>query len=136
MTTTAEHPDGYTALKANLHSDDLSVRFNAGLDLVKLGKVDGIPVLIEAFEHESAVMRLFHAGRTLIELGEPAVPALNNALLSDNIQVRVAAAYTLYQIDNDRLDELLPIVMTVLEGENPHSYRNCRYNEKLSSVVS
>ena len=104
-----------------LTSSDPAVRFNAGLDLVKQGDPAGIPAVIEGFEHESPSVRLFHAGKALANLGAPAIPALETALTNDNPQVRMAAAHTLYQIDNRRLDQLLPLAITALQGDNQHA---------------
>ena len=46
-----------TQLRAALLADDWDVRFNAGLDLVKLGQTDGIPALIEGLGHQSRAVR-------------------------------------------------------------------------------
>src|SRR3954451_7745352 len=110
-----------TMLRQALASDDQSVRFNAGLDLVKLGDAAGVPALVEAFAHESGVVRLFHAGRTLAAFGSAAVPALEAALTSANPQVRVDAAYTLVTIDPGRAAALVPIAVDVLNGDDPEA---------------
>ena len=60
-----------TQLRAALLADDWDVRFNAGLDLVKLGQTDGIPALIEGLGHQSRAVRNFHAGKALIQFGRP-----------------------------------------------------------------
>lgn len=109
------------AANAALTSGDPAVRFNAGLDLVKQGDPAGIPAVIEGFEHESPSVRLFHAGKALVNLGAPAIPALETALTADNPQMRMAAAHTLYQIDNHRLDQLLPLAISMLRGDNQHA---------------
>lgn len=115
MTTiTSSDSDRIATLQAALHSPDAAVRFNAGLDLVKLGDVAGIPPLIEAFQHESAAVRLFHAGQALVQLGAPAVPMLTTALKSDNPLVRIDAAFVLYQIEPARFAALLPILSEAL----------------------
>jgi HEAT repeat protein len=117
MTQAADDPERNRTLKEALRSDDASIRFNAGLDLVRQKDVAGIPALIEAFEHESGVVRLFHASRALAELGELAVPALMAALASESSLTRVDAAYTLYRIDPSRFEELLPVAIAAL-GED------------------
>ncbi|MCE7987979.1 MAG: HEAT repeat domain-containing protein [Caldilinea sp. CFX5] len=105
------------AAHAALASDDPAVRFNAGLDLVKQGDAAGIPAVIEGFAHDSPSVRLFHAGKALAKLGAPAIPALEMALTADNPQVRMAAAHTLYQIDPSRLDQLLPLAIAAIQGD-------------------
>ncbi len=107
-----------TKLKAALLSDDWAVRFNAALDLVKLGNLDGIPALIEGLGHHSRVVRNFHAGQALAGLGDKAIPALSNALESDNIRVRVAAANILQQIDGDGVDSFLSVAADVLDADD------------------
>jgi HEAT repeat protein len=67
-----ENTEHVVTLRQSLQSDDHAIRFNAGLDLVKLGDVAGVPALIEAFAHESAVVRLFQAAKAQIQFGEPA----------------------------------------------------------------
>ena len=109
-------------LMAALTADDWAVRFNAGLDLAKLGHVDGVPVLIEALEHPSQVVRNFHAGAALVSLGEKATPALVSVLNATNVSVRAAAANTLHQIDNARADELLPLVLDALDSDEPEAH--------------
>ena len=66
---TSEEDRNLTKLRAALLADDWAVRFNAGLDLVKLGQTDGIPALIEGLEHHSRAVRNFHAGKALIQFG-------------------------------------------------------------------
>ena len=69
---TSEEDRNLTKLRAALLADDWAVRFNAGLDLVKLGHVDGIPAvlgLIEGLGHQSRAVRNFHAGKALIQFG-------------------------------------------------------------------
>ena len=107
-----------TKLRSALLADDWSVRFNAGLDLVKQGYVDGIPALIEGLEHDSPAVRNFHAGKALIDLGDKAIPALSSALGSSNIRVRAAAANTLQQIDSAGADELLSVALDVLDSDD------------------
>ncbi|MFN8490502.1 MAG: HEAT repeat domain-containing protein [Caldilineaceae bacterium] len=118
MTPPTLNPEQIAKLKQALQSDDAAVRFNAGLDLAKVGNPTGIPALIEAFEQESIVVRLFHASQALRKLGELAVPALSTALAAPNPQVQMAAAYTLYHIDPTRLDELLPLAITMLQSDH------------------
>ncbi len=115
MTTQTDSPH------TSLTSADPAVRFNAGLDLVKQGDPAGILAVIEGFEHDSPSVRLFHAGKALAKLGAPAISALETALTNDNPQVRMAAAHTLYQIDNHRLDQLLPLAISALQGDNQHA---------------
>ncbi|HLF88193.1 MAG TPA: HEAT repeat domain-containing protein, partial [Anaerolineales bacterium] len=105
-------------LKQALESEDASIRFNAGLDLVKAGDPAGVPALIEAFEHSSSVLRTFHAGQALVALGKPAVPALLDALEAEGIQTRVDAAITLAQIDSSYLEKVFPIVEEGLRSDN------------------
>lgn len=105
-------------LRQDLHNPDAAIRFNAGLDLVKAGDITGVPALIEGFAHESPSVRLFHASRALAAYGQPAVPALSAALQADSPQVRVAAAYTLYQIDPAQLATVLPIALAAVGGDN------------------
>ncbi|MCB0121110.1 MAG: HEAT repeat domain-containing protein, partial [Caldilineaceae bacterium] len=100
-----------------LNSSDPAVRFNAGLDLVRQGDPTGIPALIEALGHESASVRLFHAGKALVQLGQPAIPALEQALQSELPQVRIAAACLLYQIEPARFAALLPYLNAALQSE-------------------
>lgn len=115
MTTTVD-PTPIARLQEALQSSDAALRFNAGLDLVKQGDMTGIPALIEALAHESGSVRLFHAGQALIKLGEPAIPALEEALRADNPLVRIAAACILYQIEPTRFDELLPFLNEALQS--------------------
>ncbi|MBV7334601.1 HEAT repeat domain-containing protein [Chloroflexi bacterium TSY] len=119
--TTSNNTGNVSELKKRLENADPSVRFNAGVDLVRLGETAGIPAIIEAFEHESVFVRLFHAAKALIEMGEPAVPILNETLQSENKLRRVDAAFALYHIDQERLDELLPIVLAILDETDPTS---------------
>ena len=107
-----------TKLRSDLLADDWSVRFNAGLDLVKQGYVDGVPALIEGLEHDSPAVRNFHAGKALIDFGDKAIPALSSALGSSNIPVRAAAANTLQQIDRARADALLSVALEVLDSDD------------------
>ena len=107
-----------TKLRSDLLADDWSVRFNAGLDLVKQGYVDGVPALIEGLEHDSPAVRNFHAGKALIDFGDKAIPALSSALGSSNIRVRAAAANTLQQIDRARADALLSVALEVLDSDD------------------
>lgn len=116
MTTSLASPDRIADLQTALQSPDPAIRFNAGLDLVKAGDVTGIPALIEAFEHESASVRLFHASKALVHLGKPAVPALEQALHAAHPQVRIDAACTLYQIEPDRFSTLLPFLNEALQA--------------------
>ena len=106
------------AIRRALRSDDQAVRFNAGLDLAKLGDLDGLPAVIEGLGHYSGVLRNFHAGKALIGLGEGAVPALSTALDSDNVRIRTAAANILHQIDGTRADELLSIALGTLDTDD------------------
>ena len=117
--TISPETERMVTLREALSNSDSAIRFNAGLDLVKLGDVTGIPALIEAFEHESSSVRLFHGSQALVQLGKPAVPALEVALLSDNPQVQIDAACTLYQIEPDRFSALLPILNAALQSDNP-----------------
>lgn len=121
MTSPTMNSEQTTQLKQALQSEDAAVRFNAGLDLSKAGDPAGIPALIEAFEQESIVVRLFHASQALRKLGDLAVPALTTALTSPNPQVQMAAAYTLYHIDPTQVDELLPLAITLLQGDHPQA---------------
>ena len=105
-------------LRAALLADDWAVRFNAGLDLVKLVHVDGIPALIEGLGHQSRVVRNFHAGTALISLGDNASPALAAELESTNIRVRSAAANILQQIDGAGADEFLSVAIDVLDSDD------------------
>jgi HEAT repeat protein len=106
------------AQAALLSHPDPAVRFNAGLDRVKAGDTAGVPALIEAFTHDSGVVRLFHAGKALIELGTPAVPALEAALADPRARVRVDAAVVLGRIDPSRREGLLPLVVAALGEED------------------
>jgi HEAT repeat protein len=106
-------------LKQSLNDADQSIRFNAGLDLAKLGDADSIPALIEGFQADSFITRLFHAGQALTVLGDAAVPALTDALNSDNETVRVDAAFTLCKIDPTRTHELLSVAIDALHNWNP-----------------
>ncbi|MEZ4673900.1 MAG: HEAT repeat domain-containing protein [Caldilineaceae bacterium] len=106
-----------TAVREALNSSDPAVRFNAGLDLVRQGDATGIPALIEALGHESASVRLFHAGKALVQLGQPAIPALEQALQSELPQVQIAAACLLYQIEPARFTDLLPYLNAALQSE-------------------
>ncbi|MEZ4862859.1 MAG: HEAT repeat domain-containing protein [Caldilineaceae bacterium] len=117
MPATISDPAQPTPLHAALQNEDAAVRFNAGLDLVKQGDLTGVPALIEALGHESGSVRLFHAGRALVKLGQPAIPALEQALQSDNPQVRIAAACILYQIEPARFAALLPLLNDALRSE-------------------
>ena len=114
--TTAERIPG---LKEALSNADPAVRFNAALDLVKQGDGTGIPILIEAFTHESGAVRLFHASKALVQLGQPAVPALTAALQSNHPQVRIDAACTLYQIVPTHFSSLLPLLTEALQSADP-----------------
>ena len=107
---------------AALMADDWAVRFNAGLDLVKLGHVHGVPALIEALEHPSQAVRNFHAGAALIGLGDKATPALVSALNATSVRVRAAAANTLHQIDGGRVDELLTVALDALDSDDPEAH--------------
>lgn len=118
MTTQTAALDQVVKLQQALQSDDAAVRFNAGLDLAKLGNPSGIPALIEAFEQESSVVRFFHASNALRTLGAPAVPALTIALAAPNPQVQIAAAYTLYRIDETWLEQLLPLAIQFVQTDH------------------
>lgn len=115
----ARDADPIDALKGRLEDPDPTIRFNAGLDLVKRGDPSGVQPLVEAFEHESPVVRLFHAGRALGELGAPAVPALEAALRDARARVRVDAALTLWRVDPARRDALLLIATEALADADP-----------------
>ena len=104
-------------LRADLQVGDWAVRFNAGLDLAKLGHVDGVTVLIEGLGHQSHAVRNSYAGKALISLGDKAIPALSSALGSSDIRVRAAAANTLQQIDSARADSLLSVAVEVLDSD-------------------
>lgn len=119
MTTMLTPPEHITALKEALNNADPAVRFNAALDLVNHGDVTGIPFLIEAFSHESGAVRLFHASKALVNLGQPAVPALSAALQSVHPQVRIDAACTLYQIVPTQFSRLLPLLTEALQSAEP-----------------
>ncbi|MBV7330795.1 HEAT repeat domain-containing protein [Chloroflexi bacterium TSY] len=106
-------------LKQSLNASDQSIRLNAALDLAKLGDADSIPALIEGFQADNLVTRLFHAGEALTELGDVAVPALTAALDADHETVRVDAAYTLWKIDSTRINELLPVAIETLRSWDP-----------------
>ncbi|MCB0184399.1 MAG: HEAT repeat domain-containing protein, partial [Caldilineaceae bacterium] len=114
-TSAAQNP--LTPPTAALTSSDPAVRFNAGLDLVRQGDPTGIPALIEALGHESASVRLFHAGKALVQLGQPAIPALEQALKMDAPQVQIAAACLLYQIEPAQFADLLPYLNAALQSE-------------------
>ena len=114
---TQKSPD-LPKLKQALDSEDASIRFNAGLDLVKAGDPAGVPALIEAFEHDSSVLRIFHASTALVKLGKPAIPALLEALNAEGIQTRVDAAITLAQIDSTYLEQIFPIIEAGLRSDN------------------
>jgi HEAT repeat protein len=120
-TTSNVTSDTLAALQHALQHEDPVIRFNAGLDLVKAGDVAGVRALIEGFAHESASVRLFHASRALVKLGVAAIPDLESALQSANPQVRVAAAYTLYQIEPLRAHELVPVAISALDEANSHA---------------
>ena len=115
---TSEENRNSTKLRAALLADEWAVRFNAGLDLVKLGHVDGIPALIEGLGHQSRAVRNFHAGTALVSLGDKAIPALSAALESNNIRVRAAAANILQQIDSAGADEFLSVAIDVLDSDD------------------
>ena len=119
MTTILTKTERITALKEALDNADPAVRFNAALDLVNQGDVTGIPILIEAFTHESSSVRLFHASKALVQLGQPAVPALTAALQSNHPQVRIDAACTLYQIVPTHFSSLLPLLTEALQSADP-----------------
>ncbi len=72
--------------------------------------------MIEALAHESASVRLFHAGQALVQLGQPAILALEQALLADQAQVRIAAACILYQIEPTRFSTLQPHLNEALQS--------------------
>ncbi|MBV7333389.1 HEAT repeat domain-containing protein [Chloroflexi bacterium TSY] len=113
-------PQQIADLKQSLADVDLSIRFNAALDLAKVGDTDSIPVLIEGFQANSFATRLFHAGQALISLGEAAIPALTDALASEHETVRVDAAYVLWKVDPTRTSEILSVVIDVLRNWNPN----------------
>ncbi len=117
MTTISDTTVRLATLKQALTNEDESIRFNAGLDLLKAGAVEGVAAVIDAFSNDSMVVRLFHASRALATLGTPAVPALDGALQSSNSRVRVDAAFTLFRIDAARRDDLLPYAIAAL-GSN------------------
>jgi HEAT repeat protein len=105
-------------LKQALESDDSSVRFNAGLDLVKAGDKAGIPALIETFNHNSSALRIFFAGQALVEMGEPAAPFLLDTLQTGTLRQRVAAAATLVRMDKTHLDRVFPIFVEGLQSDD------------------
>ena len=107
------------ALKQSLKDADQSVRFVAALELAKLGDMDSIPALIEGFQADGFITRLFQAGQALTTLGQAAVPALAKALTADQETVRVAAAYTLWKIDPACAQDLLPTALEALHNWNP-----------------
>ena len=88
-------PEQIQTLQAALQDEDQAVRYNAGLDLVKQGHLEGIPPLIEAFRHESWVVRHFYAGQILVDLGPSALPALTAAFDTADEQTQLVAACTL-----------------------------------------
>jgi HEAT repeat protein len=114
MSATEARDEPIDLLKGRMVDPDPAVRFNAGLDLVKRGEPCGVPALIEGFAHDSGVVRLFHAGRALEELGAPAVPALEAALEESRVRVRVDAALILARIDPARRETLLPVALAAL----------------------
>jgi HEAT repeat protein len=64
-------------------------------------------------------VRLFHAGRAIVALGAPAIPALEEALADHRPRVRVDAAIVLGRIDPSRREALLPIALAALGDEDP-----------------
>ncbi len=91
---TASNAPGGTqtaTLKQSLSHADQSIRFIAALELAKLGDADSIPALIEGFQADGFITRLYQAGRTLATLGDAAVPALTDALTAANETVCVGA---------------------------------------------
>ena len=138
--STSKGDQSSVVLKTALRSRDQVVRFNAGLDLVKLGDLDGVPALIEGLGHQSQALRNFHAGNALISLGHKAVPALSAALGSGNILVRTAAANILHQIDGTLADELLPVALAALEVDDLEAKADAyallgRIGEKASTAT-
>jgi len=115
----AEQPstDAQTAL---LSHPDPAVRFNAWVDRAKAGDTASIPALIEALSHDNGLVRLFQAGKALVEMGAPAVPALEAALADPRARVRVDAAIVLGRIDPSRREALVPLAIATLR-DNDHA---------------
>lgn len=87
-----------------LRHEDESLRFNAALDLAKIGKAEAIPVLIEALGHKNRPVRFRWAATALEKLGEQVVPTLVKALDSEG-RGRASAAYVLYRLDKSKREK-------------------------------
>lgn len=106
-------------LKQSLTDADQSTRFVAALELAKQGDTESIPALIEGFQADNIITRLYQAGQLLITLGDASVPALTAALTAAHETVRVDAAYALWKIDPKRIQECLSIALAALRNWNP-----------------
>lgn len=106
-------------LKQALTAADQSARFVVALELAKQGDPESIPALIEGFQTDNFITRLYQAAQSLTNLRDVAVPALTAALTAEHETVRVDAAYALWKIDPKRSQELLPIALDALRNWNP-----------------
>jgi HEAT repeat protein len=98
-------------LKRALYDSDCAVRHCAALCLRHSPHVKAIPALIEAFGDKD---RLFArlAGDALASIGKPAIPALTDAIQSQNPAIRGEAARALAKMKEP---DTLPILYSVNE---------------------
>lgn len=105
-------------LRETLNHKDRYVRHNAAIELANLGEF-ALTLLMEALHHESGIIRRHHTIQALIQIDEPALPALTQAVAEES-QGRVCAAYALYRIDNSKLDILIPTLINAWVDESPY----------------
>ncbi len=94
-----DDPSGWDALREALHDPDPAVRQCTALGLRKRPMTSAIPGLIKVLEDpDRLVARL--ASDALAAIGQPAIGALAEAMVSPNAGVRIEAVRALSNIDN------------------------------------
>jgi HEAT repeat protein len=112
--------DSRTILYTALHDQDSMVAFKAALTLAKQGDLAALPVLLKAIEHENQIFRRNHALKALSTIGPAGVPVLQEALINNDTGATRSLpgiAYALYQIDQDQLSLVLPVLLRLLRDD-------------------
>ncbi len=100
----------------DLKNSDVEGRINAAKALGKLKDPKAIDQLIQAFNDINKFVRL-SALESLVEIGEPAVPALINALRDTNLYVRQYSVEVLGRIKDQRAVD--PLINALKDADYP-----------------